>query len=137
VEYEKDMPTVLSAADLVICRAGATTVAELSVLAVPAVLVPLPGAPDDHQTANASRLAAAGAALLVADDDLEEVLLSGLLSDLVADFSTLKTMSEASRHLGRPDAARRVVDLLLDVLADRGKPLPVSIEDRRPVRGAS
>ena len=137
VEYEKDMPTVLSAADLVICRAGATTVAELSVLAVPAVLVHLPGAPDDHQTANASRLAAAGAALLVADDDLEEVLLSGLLSDLVADFSTLKTMSEASRHLGRPDAARRVVDLLLDVLADRGKPLPVSIEDRRPVRGAS
>ena len=51
VKYEADMPTVLRAADLVVCRAGATSVAELSALGVPSILVPLPGAPGDHQTA--------------------------------------------------------------------------------------
>ena len=60
VDYEHDLPTVLAAADLVVCRSGATTVAELAVLGVPAVLVPLPGAPGDHQTANARQHADAG-----------------------------------------------------------------------------
>lgn len=137
VEYEEDMATVLSAADLVVCRAGATTVAELSVLGVPAVLVPLPGAPDDHQTANASRLSAKGAALLVPDGDLEGALLSGLLSDLVADLPTLKRMGEASRDLGQPDAAERVVDLLVDVLVGVGEPSPDSADGRRPLGGTS
>ena len=65
------MELLLSAADVAVQRAGASTVAELTVAGVPAILVPLPGAPGDHQAANAGRLAAAGAAVVVPDDELD------------------------------------------------------------------
>ncbi|MGH9102003.1 MAG: UDP-N-acetylglucosamine--N-acetylmuramyl-(pentapeptide) pyrophosphoryl-undecaprenol N-acetylglucosamine transferase, partial [Acidimicrobiales bacterium] len=71
VAYEDDMASALLAADLVVARAGASTVAELAVLGRPAVLVPLPGAPGDHQGANAAHLAAAGAAIVVQDGECD------------------------------------------------------------------
>ena len=71
MRYEDDMPTVYAAADLIVCRSGASTVAELAVAGVPSVLVPLPHAPGDHQTANARAMVDAGGALLLADADAD------------------------------------------------------------------
>ncbi len=121
VEYEADMPSVLSAADVVVCRAGATTVAELSVLGVPSILVPLPGAPGDHQTANAEGLAGVGAARVVADAEMDGALLSGVLGEMLADRVALGSMGAAARSLGRPDAAERVADLVADAVAEAGR----------------
>ncbi|MEC9000510.1 MAG: undecaprenyldiphospho-muramoylpentapeptide beta-N-acetylglucosaminyltransferase [Actinomycetota bacterium] len=121
VGYEADMPMVLSAADLVVCRAGATTVAELSVLGIPSVLVPLPGAPGDHQTANAAGMAEAGAARVVVDGELDGHLLAGLLVAMLGDQSALEAMGASARSLGRPDAAERVTDLVAAALGERSE----------------
>ena len=118
VEYEADMPSLLSAADVVVCRAGATTVAELSVLGVPSILVPLPGAPGDHQTANAVGLDEVGAARVVVDAELDGARLSGVLGEMLADRVALESMAVAARSLGRPDAADRVADLVAEALAN-------------------
>ena len=112
VAYEDDMATVYAAADLVVGRAGATTVAELAAVGVPAVLVPLPGAPGDHQTANARRLEAAGGAVLVRDGDLDAARLAAEVDALLGDSDSLDSMAGAARSLARPDAARAVVDLM-------------------------
>tara|TARA_B110000438_G_scaffold100989_1_gene99858 strand:+ start:666 stop:956 length:291 start_codon:yes stop_codon:yes gene_type:complete len=91
-------------------------VAELTALGVPAILVPLPGAPDDHQTANARQLEEAGGARLVVDEDLDGERLGVEMALLLEDPEVLLKMSESARSLGRPDAADRVVDLLVEVL---------------------
>src|SRR5690606_2398902 len=101
VEYEDDMATVYAASDLVVCRAGATTVAELTAIGVPSVLVPLPGAPGDHQTANARVLADAGAAVLVADAALDGERLNKVVDRLLADRPGLGRIASAARRLGR------------------------------------
>jgi len=122
VEYEADMPTVLGAADLVVCRAGATSVAELAALGVPSILVPLPGAPGDHQTANARHLAEAGGAMLVSDSDLDGDRLGVEISGLLDGGGRLPAMADAARSMGRPDAADRVVDVIWSVLGNRSGP---------------
>ena len=119
VPYEDRMPLLYAAADVVVCRAGAMTVAELAVAGVPAVLVPLPGAPGDHQTANARALVDAGAAVLVADRDCDAERLDAELSRLLADPERLAAMAGSARELGRPDAAERVADVVCGVV-DRG-----------------
>jgi UDP-N-acetylglucosamine--N-acetylmuramyl-(pentapeptide) pyrophosphoryl-undecaprenol N-acetylglucosamine transferase len=116
------MPTMLAAADLVVCRAGATTVAELCVIGLPAVLVPLPGAPRDHQTLNARRLADAGAAVLVADDELDGDRLREVVGGLLGDRASLGVMAAASLGIGRPDAAELVAELLAGMMAGRAAP---------------
>lgn len=112
VEYEEHMPALLAAADVVVSRAGGTTVAELAVAGVPAVLVPLPIAPNDHQTANAAALVGAGAAVLVPDAECTPERLGGELERLLADPPRLEAMGVAARRLGRRDAAERVAALL-------------------------
>ena len=112
VEFEDRMPLLLAAADIAVQRAGASTVAELTVVGLPAVLVPLPGAPGDHQTANARRLAEAGAAVLVPDAELDAERLGRELDRLIASPDRRRQMSEAARSLGRPDAADRVAQLV-------------------------
>ncbi len=111
VEYEGAMHRCLAAADLVVARAGASTVAELAVVGVPALLVPLPGAPGDHQTANARALERVGAAEIVADDELTAGRLAADVDRLLADAGRLTTMAAAARTIGRRDAAHRVADL--------------------------
>lgn len=108
VDFEDRMPLVLSAADLAVQRAGASTVAELAVIGLPSVLVPLPGAPGDHQTLNARRLSEAGAAVLVPDAELDADRLGTEIDRLISSPATLSRMAEAARSLGRPDAAERV-----------------------------
>jgi UDP-N-acetylglucosamine--N-acetylmuramyl-(pentapeptide) pyrophosphoryl-undecaprenol N-acetylglucosamine transferase len=100
VAYDDDIETAYARASIFVCRAGAVTCAELSVTGMPAVLVPLPGAPADHQTRNAMTLASTGARL-----DRE-------LSVLLDDPVRLDAMSRAARTLARPDAAARVADLV-------------------------
>jgi UDP-N-acetylglucosamine--N-acetylmuramyl-(pentapeptide) pyrophosphoryl-undecaprenol N-acetylglucosamine transferase len=119
VEYEDRMPLVLAAADVAVCRAGGTTVAELAVVGLPSVLVPLPGAPGDHQTANAAALVQAGAAVLVPDVALTPERLARELDALVADPERREAMGRAARSCAVPDAANRVA-MLLDRHARRG-----------------
>ena len=112
VEFEHDMASVYAASDLVLCRAGASTVAELAVAGVPAILVPLPGAPGDHQTANARTLAQSDAARVVPDSELDGERLRSEVDALLGDERRLALMSAAAKAQGRPDAAEAVVDLL-------------------------
>ena len=112
IAYEENMAAVYAAADLVVSRAGATTVAELAAVGVPAVLVPLPGAPGDHQTANARRLAAAGGAVIVSDAELDAARLAATVEALLQDRDQLDSMAGAATALARPDAADAVVDLV-------------------------
>jgi undecaprenyldiphospho-muramoylpentapeptide beta-N-acetylglucosaminyltransferase len=105
VPYEERMAAVYAAADVVVCRAGAMTVAELAVAGVPSVLVPLPGSPGDHQTANARVLERAGAAVLVPDADCEPAALGCLLDHLLDDPGGLETMARAASATGHREAA--------------------------------
>ncbi|MEO1065278.1 MAG: undecaprenyldiphospho-muramoylpentapeptide beta-N-acetylglucosaminyltransferase [Actinomycetota bacterium] len=112
VEYEHDMASALVATDLAVCRAGASTVAELAVTGTPSILIPLPGAPGDHQTANARGLQEAGAAVVLPDAELEPSTLSEAITGILADDDRLDRMAEAARGFARPDAAARVADLV-------------------------
>lgn len=100
----------MKAADLVICRAGATTLAELTASGRPAILVPLPTATDDHQRKNAEVLGRAGAALVIEERDLSGARLADTIARLVADPAARRQMSAAARALARPDAAARIAD---------------------------
>ena len=127
IRFEDRMAQVLAAADVVLCRAGASTTAELTVMGVPAVLVPLPNAPGDHQTANAAVLAHAGGAVLVADADATPQRLGDELEAIIANQPRRAAMAAALRSLGRPHAAAAVVDLLV---AHASRPLPHAQEPR-------
>ena len=111
VRFEERMDLLLSAADVTVQRAGASTVSEVTVVGVPSVLVPLPGAPGDHQTINAMRLVDAGAAVMVADSELNGDRLAVELEALLDDPRKLEAMSRAARSLAFPDAADSVAAL--------------------------
>lgn len=106
-----DMGAAYSWADLVLCRAGASTIAELTVLGCPAILVPYPYATGDHQTENARPLAAAGAAWLVPDSSLSPEGLRENLEILQESPEKLEIAGRAARGLGRPEALRAVTDV--------------------------
>ena len=112
VAFLDDMVTRFERADLVLCRSGATTCAELTAAGKAAVLVPFARAADDHQRVNARALVSAGAARMVEEHELD--LLPGVVTELFEDPDRLAEMEEASRSIGRPDAASRVADLLED-----------------------
>ncbi len=103
-------------ADLVICRAGAMTVAELCAWGRPSILVPLPSAAADHQTSNARAMAAAGAAVLLAQRDLRPDSLARLVTQLVTDRARLAALGAQARVRGHPDAAREIVSTILTVI---------------------
>jgi len=111
--FIEDMATAYAWADLVICRSGALTVAELAVVGVASVLVPFPHATDDHQTANAKYLADAGAAILIQQDVLQPGKLTEMLEDFSGQRELLLEMACRARALAIPDAARRVAALCL------------------------
>lgn len=123
IEYEERMPLLLAAADVMIGRAGGW-VAELTLAGVPSVLVPLPGAPGDHQTHNALALQAAGAAVMVTDPDCSGERLDLVVTEMVETPGRLESMATAARALGRPGAAGRVAELV------------ETAARRPPVRGA-
>jgi UDP-N-acetylglucosamine--N-acetylmuramyl-(pentapeptide) pyrophosphoryl-undecaprenol N-acetylglucosamine transferase len=100
----------MKAADLVVCRAGATTLAELSAAGRPSILVPLPTATDDHQRKNAAVLARAGAALVIDEWELDGARLAGDIATLAREGDRRAQMGQAARSLARPDAAERIAD---------------------------
>jgi UDP-N-acetylglucosamine--N-acetylmuramyl-(pentapeptide) pyrophosphoryl-undecaprenol N-acetylglucosamine transferase len=104
------------AADLVVCRSGATTVAELTACGRPAILIPFPFATHGHQEKNARALADAGAAELILEQDLTGERLAETIAALLAEPARLERMSEKSRRLGRPDAAEKIVKDCLELV---------------------
>lgn len=120
LSFIDDMGSAYARADLVICRAGATTLAELTALGKPSILVPYPFAADDHQRANAEVLVAGGAAVMVLDRELTADGLVAVVAELAADRTRLQTMGAAARKLGRPDAAERVVAICREVVGEVG-----------------
>ena len=112
VRYEDRMDLLMAAADLLVCRAGGNTVAEVAVVGLPAVLIPLPNAPGDHQTANARALADAGGGVLVPDGELDADRLVAEVERLLADDALLATMARGAASVGRRDAADRVAALV-------------------------
>jgi UDP-N-acetylglucosamine--N-acetylmuramyl-(pentapeptide) pyrophosphoryl-undecaprenol N-acetylglucosamine transferase len=96
--------------DLVVARAGAMTVSEISACGLPSILIPFPYAMNDHQTANARALADKGAALLIPDSDLNGERLAGTIRGLLADSGKLREMGRNSYSLSRPEAARHIAE---------------------------
>ncbi len=107
-------------ADLLVCRAGATTLAEIAAAGRPAILIPLPTATDDHQRKNAEMLAARGAAELIDQRDLTGALLADRIVAVAGDAPRRAQMSAAVRALARPDAAGRIVDRVLALAGESG-----------------
>jgi len=112
--YIEDMAEAYAWADLVVCRAGALTVAELSAAGLPAIFVPFPSAVDDHQTANARPMTDAGAAALMPEKDLSDETLAGLLKHWLASRDALLQRALKSRALAHPDALRRITNYCLE-----------------------
>jgi UDP-N-acetylglucosamine--N-acetylmuramyl-(pentapeptide) pyrophosphoryl-undecaprenol N-acetylglucosamine transferase len=108
-----DMAAAYAWADLVVCRAGALTIAELAAAGVGALLVPYPHAVDDHQTRNAGYLVDAGAALCIADRDFTATRAVAALAPLCADRGRILAMASAARALARPDATRELMQYCL------------------------
>ncbi|MCC4603103.1 undecaprenyldiphospho-muramoylpentapeptide beta-N-acetylglucosaminyltransferase [Xanthomonas campestris] len=108
-----DMAEAYAWADLVVCRAGASTLAELCAAGVGSVLVPFAAAVDDHQTRNAEYLVGADAAVLLKQDDSLPVRLQQVLQTLLADPARRLSMAQAARTLAKPDAAERIADIIL------------------------
>jgi len=115
LEYLGDMPHEFAGADLVISRAGASSVAEITAAGRASILIPLPTAADDHQRKNARSLEQRGAALVREQGELEGKQLALLLARLNSDRTRLQSMADASRQLSRPDSARRIADLMEDL----------------------
>ncbi len=107
-----DMPSAFARADLVVCRSGASTIAELSAAGVASILVPFPFAVDDHQTANAHYLSDAGAAVLIAEKDLSPERLAAEFTALLVDKSRLVAMANAAREKAWGSAVEKIIAAL-------------------------
>jgi UDP-N-acetylglucosamine--N-acetylmuramyl-(pentapeptide) pyrophosphoryl-undecaprenol N-acetylglucosamine transferase len=114
--FFNDMATRYAWADVMVCRAGATTVAEITAVGRAAVMIPFPQAADDHQTKNAQALVAAGAAVMIPQAELDGRRLAGVLEALMADRARLTEMADRARSLGRPEAAVTIVKDLYSIL---------------------
>jgi len=106
-----DMPVFFSRATLLVCRSGASTVAEVTAAGKPAIFVPFPRAADDHQKRNAEALERAGAAVMLEQSQLTRESLIQTVTSLFADEPRLKAMGEAARRLSHPNAAREIAEM--------------------------
>ena len=119
VGYEDQMVKVIAASDLMITRAGASTIAELSTAGIPAVIVPWAGSADDHQTDNARILGDVGAAIVITEADLSAARLADVVDDLATDADRLAAMAAASYAAGAAHRSGRLADLIESVGAQR------------------
>jgi UDP-N-acetylglucosamine--N-acetylmuramyl-(pentapeptide) pyrophosphoryl-undecaprenol N-acetylglucosamine transferase len=119
--FIEDMPARLAAADLVICRAGASTLAELTAAGRPAILIPYPHAADDHQRHNAETVRTSGAAIVIRDDELDGGRLAKHVQELAFDKERMTAMGRAARRQAMPDAARRIADVAELLIAGNRK----------------
>jgi UDP-N-acetylglucosamine--N-acetylmuramyl-(pentapeptide) pyrophosphoryl-undecaprenol N-acetylglucosamine transferase len=119
-KFIEDMPAAFARADLMVCRSGASTVAEITAAGKPAIFVPFPRAADDHQRVNAEALARSGAAVVVEESKLEGVWLAETIAALLGDPRRLEQMSAAARELAHPDAARDIATMAARVAGVKG-----------------
>ncbi len=115
IEFLDRMDLAYSCADLVICRAGALTIAELEATGKPAILVPSPNVAEDHQTANANALLKAEAAIMIREEQVENELLTTAL-DLIHDKGMLEKLSKKIKQRARPNATKQIVNEIIDLL---------------------
>jgi UDP-N-acetylglucosamine--N-acetylmuramyl-(pentapeptide) pyrophosphoryl-undecaprenol N-acetylglucosamine transferase len=114
-KFIDDMPAFFSRADLVLCRSGASTVAEIAAAGKPAIFVPFPRAADDHQRRNAEAMEQANAAVVLEETRLDEVWLVDTIEVLLQDPARLARMSDAARAMAHPDAAKEIAELAAKV----------------------
>lgn len=114
--YLDEMPLALAAADLVVCRAGAATLAEITVSGAPAILVPYPYATGNHQEFNARALEKEGAALVIKDEQLKGEILANQIEKLLADPGRLAAMARTSKRLGRPRALADILECVEELV---------------------
>ena len=107
----------MAAADLVVCRSGASTLSELTVLGKPAILVPSPNVTNNHQEKNARVLEKAGGAVLIPESDISSDKLLGSVSLLLSRPDTLASMSEQMKKLGVGNATERIAEIILELAA--------------------
>jgi UDP-N-acetylglucosamine--N-acetylmuramyl-(pentapeptide) pyrophosphoryl-undecaprenol N-acetylglucosamine transferase len=130
--YIEDMPDRLAEAHLVIARAGASTIAELTAAGRPAILVPLPIATDDHQTVNAREMAKAGGARMISQDEFTSEALCAQIAAIAGDPQALSNAAERALSVGRPHATRDLADLV-ERIAGGAAPLLVGrVETGQP-----
>jgi UDP-N-acetylglucosamine--N-acetylmuramyl-(pentapeptide) pyrophosphoryl-undecaprenol N-acetylglucosamine transferase len=119
-KFIDDMPAFFSRADLVLCRSGASTVAEIAAAGKPAIFVPFPRAADDHQRRNAEAMEQANAAVVLEETRLDEVWLVDTIDALLQDPARLGKMSDAARAMAHPDAAKEIAELAAKVAGVEG-----------------
>lgn len=117
--FFRDMAKIYEEADLLVSRAGATTLAELAVLGKPAILIPYPYAADQHQEKNAEYYVQGGGALMFVEKELTVERLGESLAQLLTDRQALETMGAAMRSSGFPDAAEHIVDVCMNLLGNQ------------------
>lgn len=118
-KFIDDMPAMFARADLLVCRSGASTVAEISAAGKPAIFVPFPRAADDHQNVNARVLEKAGAAIVVEESKLEAAYLVDTIATLLDDPRRLERMSAAARSLSHPHAVQEIASLVKQLADDQ------------------
>lgn len=133
-EFIDDMATAYLGADLVVCRAGATTLAELTCCKKPSILVPFPFATDDHQAVNAKALVDAGAAVMFREGELTGEKLAATIRELMNDPARLTKMEKAAGNLGRPEAAREIADVLQQLCLEKWGALTGQKREGEPLR---
>ncbi|RUM41855.1 MAG: undecaprenyldiphospho-muramoylpentapeptide beta-N-acetylglucosaminyltransferase [Desulfobulbus sp.] len=115
--FYTDMAGVYQKADLVVARAGATTLAELAVMGLPALLIPYPYAADDHQARNAQYYVAGGGAVMYREEELTGERLAEVLKEMLSGSGERQIMSANMKKMGRPEATRRIVDDCLQLIS--------------------
>jgi UDP-N-acetylglucosamine--N-acetylmuramyl-(pentapeptide) pyrophosphoryl-undecaprenol N-acetylglucosamine transferase len=114
-----NMPEAFARADLLVCRSGASTVAEVTAAGKPAIFVPFPQAADDHQRRNAEAIVAGGAAVLISQAELTPERLSQTVGDLLSNPQRLREMSERAHRLSHSDAAGRMARMVAELAGER------------------
>ncbi len=135
-EFITDMSTAYAESDLVVCRAGATTLAELTVCKKPAILVPFPAAADNHQVKNARSLVDAGAAVMIEEKDLTGEVLAHEIRRILFSPEVRESMARSAGRMGSPQAAKEIADVCADLVRRRwGTTMGRAAElNRKPVR---
>ncbi len=115
-KFMDNMPAMFARADLIVSRAGASTVAEIAAAGKPSIFVPFPKAADDHQRRNAEAMQAAGAAVMLEERDLSTARLAAIVTELLSNAVKLRAMSAAAREMAHPNATRDIANLALSLV---------------------
>jgi len=111
-----DQLALMNQVDLIVCRGGATTAAEITAVGLPSIIIPSPYVPNNHQVLNAKSIADSGAAIMIEEREMEADSLAKTISELISNPDHLKIMADHAKHLGKPEAANQMIDLMEEIL---------------------